>query len=695
MSASAAEVLLGKLKKVTSTDDSSWLARCPAHDDRNPSLSVRETEAGVVLLHCFAGCATADVLKAVDLSMAALMPKGGARYEYHVRDHGELVTLKTVERRWDPRRGAKTFRQRGDTKRHALFNLVAVEQAATAGLEVWVVEGEKDAQALELLGVVATTIDGGSSSPGKADLSPLKGAELVIVRDRDKAGKVWQEKLLRALAPVGGVASRVVALARPPKGFHDAGDAVAANISRDAFKRRRVRISVWDHALQVDDADRRPAVVDVAVALSGGLEVPVPSLGSRRTDDHQLLYRSAVNVLFGPPEGGKTLIAIAHAIDVLRGGGLVLHLDLDHNGVAGIIGRYRALGAPLDRLSDPSRFRLVMPETREEYLVHVSDALAFPPDLVVVDSIGELLPMFGGDSNSADEYSAVHRAALTSFAATGAGVLALDHVSKGAGRSLSEGATGSHAKKRAVDGVMLRVGVIEAFAPGSGGAASLSIAKDRHGGVREYSPTGGEGQEPIAAVFRLEYEPSGRAHWTLHPGRLADDRLDADVAALSRLVPPPTSKTDVKARMRWGTDRALAALQEWRDRGGAKGGESDGVKLPTFPISGPGEGAAEDRSQDRSTNDRSSKAGTAKSAESRGKTGDGPSGPMPVPDREARSGPAVPPPYRGGPGTEGQADSAASCRICGTSLLHPESVSRGVCAKRDEDHLLALGGNHG
>ena len=60
----------------------------------------------------------------------------------------------------------------------------------------------------------------------------------------------------------------------------------------------------------------------------------------------------------------------------------------------------------------------------------------FRPNLVVVDSIGELLPMFGGDSNSADEYSAVHRAALTSFAATGAGVLALDHVSKGAGASL-------------------------------------------------------------------------------------------------------------------------------------------------------------------------------------------------------------------------------------------------------------------
>jgi hypothetical protein len=33
-----------------------WTARCPAHDDRNPSLSITEDRDGRVLLHCFAGC---------------------------------------------------------------------------------------------------------------------------------------------------------------------------------------------------------------------------------------------------------------------------------------------------------------------------------------------------------------------------------------------------------------------------------------------------------------------------------------------------------------------------------------------------------------------------------------------------------------------------------------------------------------
>ena len=41
-----------------------WMARCPAHDDRNPSLSIRESE-GRVLVHCHAGCAQSEVLGAL------------------------------------------------------------------------------------------------------------------------------------------------------------------------------------------------------------------------------------------------------------------------------------------------------------------------------------------------------------------------------------------------------------------------------------------------------------------------------------------------------------------------------------------------------------------------------------------------------------------------------------------------------
>jgi putative DNA primase/helicase len=53
----------------------SWSARCPAHDDRNPSLSVRDKDDGGVLVHCFAGCAQRDVIGVlVELGLWAAEP---------------------------------------------------------------------------------------------------------------------------------------------------------------------------------------------------------------------------------------------------------------------------------------------------------------------------------------------------------------------------------------------------------------------------------------------------------------------------------------------------------------------------------------------------------------------------------------------------------------------------------------------
>ncbi|WP_336511645.1 DNA primase [Candidatus Accumulibacter phosphatis] len=49
-------------------------ARCPAHDDRGPSLAIRETDDGRILAHCFAGCDVQDVLSAVDLTFSDLYP---------------------------------------------------------------------------------------------------------------------------------------------------------------------------------------------------------------------------------------------------------------------------------------------------------------------------------------------------------------------------------------------------------------------------------------------------------------------------------------------------------------------------------------------------------------------------------------------------------------------------------------------
>ena len=66
--------LLSRLDKVRPTGKGTWLAGCPAHDDRSPSLSLRETEDGRILLHCFSGCNAWEIVSAMSLEMDALFP---------------------------------------------------------------------------------------------------------------------------------------------------------------------------------------------------------------------------------------------------------------------------------------------------------------------------------------------------------------------------------------------------------------------------------------------------------------------------------------------------------------------------------------------------------------------------------------------------------------------------------------------
>ena len=67
--------ILNLLHGVKHTGPGRWIARCPGHQDYSPSLAIRELEDGRVLLHCFAGCATADILAAVGLTLEDLFPE--------------------------------------------------------------------------------------------------------------------------------------------------------------------------------------------------------------------------------------------------------------------------------------------------------------------------------------------------------------------------------------------------------------------------------------------------------------------------------------------------------------------------------------------------------------------------------------------------------------------------------------------
>src|SRR5947209_3719154 len=49
-----------------------WTARCPAHDDRDPSLSISTGDDGRILLHCHAGCSVEAICRALGVRVAKL-----------------------------------------------------------------------------------------------------------------------------------------------------------------------------------------------------------------------------------------------------------------------------------------------------------------------------------------------------------------------------------------------------------------------------------------------------------------------------------------------------------------------------------------------------------------------------------------------------------------------------------------------
>ncbi|WP_396189630.1 hypothetical protein [Flavobacterium sp.] len=66
--------LLSRLKRVKKTGLGRWIASCPTRTDKTPSLSIRETPDGTVLIHDFGGATPSEVLDAIGMEMTDLFP---------------------------------------------------------------------------------------------------------------------------------------------------------------------------------------------------------------------------------------------------------------------------------------------------------------------------------------------------------------------------------------------------------------------------------------------------------------------------------------------------------------------------------------------------------------------------------------------------------------------------------------------
>jgi len=66
--------ILPRLEKVRRTGRSNWIACCPAHEDRSPSMTLHETDDGRILCRCWAGCGFAEIVAAVGMGWDPWFP---------------------------------------------------------------------------------------------------------------------------------------------------------------------------------------------------------------------------------------------------------------------------------------------------------------------------------------------------------------------------------------------------------------------------------------------------------------------------------------------------------------------------------------------------------------------------------------------------------------------------------------------
>lgn len=337
-----------------------------------------------------------------------------------------------------------------------------------------------------------------------------------------------------------------------------------------AGERAKVLHAAQNATGEPDDYSDGAAIV-ARIMEQGGPETRQPDAGGLRNDGCRLGYTRATQAIVGPSEVGKTLAMVAMAIDELRAGGSVLHLDTDDNGADSTFALYLSFGADPAVLSDPKRFRYSTVRTADGARRFVADAAEWKPSMAILDAVAPFLALFGYDPNSNSDYRAWHAEIPQRLSAAGASVWQIDHLNRADGDSARH-AGGAGQKLAAISGVQYNVSVLEPFVPGQGGASVLKIAKDRPGGVRAASPAG---KMPTAAVFRLDSR-GGSSTWEFWRGRdgsdAADEQLEADVAFLLTLDPFPASRTKLQVTLKatqgqgWATDRARVALEAARQR---------------------------------------------------------------------------------------------------------------------------------
>ncbi len=517
-------------------DRSGWLASCPHHDDQRPSLSVSTGKDDRVLLMCHAGCSTDDVVHALGLEMPDLFPQhpcttdsDGTREvaTYGYRDEENRALYEVV--RYEP----KDFRVRRvlesgnnvwrlDDTRRVLYRLPELLGADEAE-PVWIVEGEKDADALADLGFIATTNVGGSGKWRPEYTEVLRGRRVRIIPDNDEPGRNHAKRVAHALHGVAAEVKIVALPNLPPKG--DAGDWLACGGTADELRQ------LADRAMTHAPIDRDGEAPQPDVPARRFQLVPIAEVNDRDPPKYLVdgvLLSDTLAGLVGEPGTFKSILALDMALSVAQGLDWQGHrtrrrlaIYVSGEGSGGIGRRLAAWEAHVGVEAAgcyllPQALQLLEGGDVEAILAAISE-LPERPGLIVIDTLARC--MVGGDENSAKDMGRFVAAVDRLRHETGATVLLVHHVTWGGrirGSTALLGALDTLVEvKRDEDRVTLSCGKqkdVEEFSDITLAKRVVDLGRDAEGGS-------------VTSLVLARVEPSPRAKKMLTSDTLALDAL--------------------------------------------------------------------------------------------------------------------------------------------------------------------------
>ena len=360
---------LGNAKKA----NGQWVASCPVpghgkgNGDKNPSLSIDINDEGKPLFHCHGGCSQEDVFQTIrelhllpelmerpdPLANIKPIPRNVLEQEWQYQDEDRTTVF--VKQRYKVGETGKTYRLYkvdADGRRHPSladarivpYNLPQLLDAKTAGRNIFLVEGEKAADAITSIGMIATTAHTGAGSWPEAITEYFAGAQVIILPDNDVPGWQYAHKAAQAILPIAK-SVKVVDLGLQGQG-DDAYEFIEAGAGRDKLVALVKAAQIITSVDQVTMPERlnpiTNSVVEVTMAEWNPVEniakefetEPAPPIPAKPTKQINIEHWDSIqdepvkwmidkvlpvgsfSALFGPPGSFKSFIAldIAEAI---------------------------------------------------------------------------------------------------------------------------------------------------------------------------------------------------------------------------------------------------------------------------------------------------------------------------------------------------------------------------------------------